>query len=160
MKKHGFSIGQNMEKRPLELRFYHRFQHIRQRCTNPKNASFKNYGAMGVKFLWTSFEDFKNDMWESFQDHINKHGEKNTSIDRINNEGHYGSDNCKWSTMREQRRNSSQNKMFEFNGEKLCLIEIAEKVNMNYRVLVKRIYAGWSLTRALKRPVTKNRWLK
>lgn len=160
MIKHRFSVGQNLKKAPLELKFYHRFQHIRQRCTNNKNPSFKNYGGRGIKFLWESFEDFKNDMWDDFCSHIEKYGERNTTIDRVDNGESYCKENCRWTTHKRQRRNSSQNKFFEFNGEMLPLVEIAERANIKYRVLVKRIYAGWTLERAVTRPITKNRWIK
>jgi len=55
--------------------------------------------------LWKSFEEFKKDMYDSYIIHIEKYGLKETTIDRINNEGNYCKKNCQWSTRSEQMKN-------------------------------------------------------
>jgi hypothetical protein len=70
-----------------------------QRCTNSKNKDYKNYGGRGIIVHpdWLSFENFYND--------IGKRPTDNHSIDRIDVNGNYGKDNCKWATLEEQATN-------------------------------------------------------
>lgn len=70
-----------------------------ERCRNPKNQSFKDYGARGIQVCerWHKFANFLADMGERPSD--------GHSIDRIDNDGNYEPSNCKWSTRIEQRHN-------------------------------------------------------
>lgn len=86
-------------------RFYNIYRQIIRRCTEPKHKAFKNYGGRGIKNLWESFEEFKQDMYESYKIHCELFGKANTTIDRIDNNFHYTLSNCKWSTWEEQASN-------------------------------------------------------
>ncbi len=86
-------------------RFYNIFKYIKQRCFNKKSTNFIKYGGRGIKCLWKSFEEFRDDMYESYQLHVKEFGEKNTQVDRIDNNGNYEKSNCKWSTIKEQANN-------------------------------------------------------
>jgi len=155
MQYHGFTKGQVLSERPLKLRFYHRFQTLSQRCKNPRSSNFRNYGARGISCKWSSFEEFKRDMWLPFKAHAAKHGVHNTTLERVSNDGDYCKENCRWATMREQRRNSRQNKFLLHGGKRKPLVQIAEETGISYRLLVKRIAAGWTLERALRAPSLK-----
>jgi len=86
-------------------RFYRIYRHMFDRCNRPKHHAFHRYGGRGIKLLWVSFEDFYRDMYESYKKHVEEFGERNTSIDRIDNENSYCKENCKWSTPKEQCNN-------------------------------------------------------
>lgn len=76
---------------------YAAWSHAQQRCTNPTNEEYKNYGARGIKFLFVSFEQFFNEL-----------GPRTTpqhSLDRINNDGNYEPGNVRWATDAQQRAN-------------------------------------------------------
>jgi hypothetical protein len=75
---------------------YHSYAGAKGRCTNPRNHKFLDYGGRGIKFLYASFPEFLADV-----------GPKppGTSLDRINNEGHYQVGNCRWATAKEQSKN-------------------------------------------------------
>ncbi len=91
-------------------RFYNIWKAIRPRCNNRKNTEFKNYGGRGIKCLWKNFEEFKEDMFISYNKHCKKFGEKATSIDRIDNNGNYYKSNCRWATPKIQSNNTRRNK--------------------------------------------------
>jgi hypothetical protein len=88
-------------------RTYRTWNMMKQRCTNPGNTSYKSYGGRGIKICdkWlTSFEDFHKDMGDR---------PEGMSLDRVDNNGGYCKENCKWSTPKEQasnRRMQSNNK--------------------------------------------------
>lgn len=124
-----------------------------QRCTNPNDKRYKNYGGRGITVCkrWrNSFEKFLEDMGEP--------PTKEHSIDRINNNGNYCKSNCRWVTRKEQNRNKRNNRLITYKGKTQCLIEWAEEYNINYDTLWCRIYKyGWPIEKALTTPVKKRR---
>lgn len=104
-------LSQNFVHGMSDSRFYRIWAGVRSRCLNPNRIKYQQYGAKGIKCNWNSFIEFKNDMYDSYVDHVNKFGEKQTQIDRIKNEGHYQKDNCRWVTLVEQARNKRNSKL-------------------------------------------------
>ena len=100
--KHGFaSCGTSAAKR----KFYTAWEAINWRCS--RRAS---YLRKGIKVEWSNFIEFKNDMFDSFLVHNAKHGGRDTTIERIDNDGNYSKKNCKWATGEEQRANQGSRK--------------------------------------------------
>jgi hypothetical protein len=62
---------------------------------------------------WLNFNGFKEDMWDSYIEHIKEYGMKQTTIDRINNNGNYCKENCRWATLSEQVENRRNQKIFK-----------------------------------------------
>lgn len=108
---------------------------IFQRCENPKCAEFKYYGARGIKVCeeWRDFACFLSDMGEA------PYG---TSIDRIDVDGDYKKDNCRWVSHTVQVRNRRNTLMYTFNNETRSLAEWAELHNLPYKVLHHRHKIG------------------
>src|SRR3990167_4739861 len=85
--------------------FYNVWRSMLKRCNNKNHKSYKRYGGRGIKILWSSFEDFAQDMYQDYQKHCEEFGSRNTSIDRIDNNNNYYKKNCKWATWKEQAKN-------------------------------------------------------
>jgi len=81
-------------------RLYNIWKNARQRCRNPKNPDFYLYGARGIKFaiVWDDFTAFRE--WA-----LQNGYSKELTLDRIDPDGDYTPDNCRWATWREQRLN-------------------------------------------------------
>ena len=76
------------------------------------------------------------------------------TLDRIDNDGNYCPENCRWVSMREQSQNKpKQSDLYEYNGESHTLYEWAEIMGVAFRTLKYRIKVGWSLEKAFSTPV-------
>lgn len=116
------------------------------RCNNPNNHAYNYYGGRGITVCdrWKSFENFLIDMGE-------RPGRK--TIDRINVNGDYEPGNCRWASMKEQRRNCRNTVFYEFNGQKKILPDWAEEFGINMGTVKSRLTRGWTLDRALTQEV-------
>lgn len=104
-----------------KTRQYRIWQNMIQRCTNKNNKKYYLYGGRGIRVCdrWLeSFQNFHDDMGEIFNDHIKKHGENNTTIDRINSDGNYEPNNTRWATFSVQNQNLKprKNKKTKYKG--------------------------------------------
>lgn len=125
---------------------------MRARCENQNDQGYDRYGARGIRVCnrWRdSFENFYADMGPRPSAHH--------SIDRIDNNGDYSPENCRWATVKEQARNRRSTRFIEFRGESKSIAEWAEIKGMSYQVLFKRLQSGWPAERALTQPVRARR---
>lgn len=131
------------------------FRGIKQRCRSKKR---KDYAGRGIVCDWKSFQEFKNDMYKSYLKHVNEHGEKDTMIERIDNNKGYSKENCTWATRLEQNNNKRNVRKFLYKGKNLTLRQWSQKININYDCLRNRLDRKWTVERMLSTPIriTKN----
>lgn len=113
------------------------------RCTNPRTASFKWYGAKGITVCdeWRSFENFIRDMGDRPSA---KH-----SIDRINNSVGYSKDNCRWATAVQQARNTSRCRRLVVGNVSQTIPEWAAVQGIPVETIRARLRNGWSVRDAI-----------
>lgn len=126
-------------------RFYTIWQQMKDRCGNSNRDDYNTYGGRDITVCdrWkNSFENFRDDMYYSYLDHIEKFGEKNTSIDRIDVNGNYEPSNCRWATLKEQNRNKRNNRIIRFRGNEITLAEASEITGVTSSCIRQRLYKG------------------
>lgn len=119
---------------------------MRQRCQNPSNHAYGKYGARGIDVCerWNTFENFLEDMGpKPTHDH---------SIERIDNNGGYRPDNCRWATNREQCNNRRTNARIIFNGETRTIAQWASITGIHHSTIWNRARRGWSPDKILTTP--------
>ncbi len=109
--------------RSKENSLYSTWQMMRQRCENPANSSYANYGGRGITVCerWQDFDRFVDDM------HPKPEG---MSLDRIDNDMGYSPENCRWATQMQQANNTRR--CHEWDGERISLREICRRMNVEY----------------------------
>jgi len=130
-----------------KLSIYSIWRDMLQRCNNPNNSAYKNYGGRGITVCkrWLKFENFYADMGDR---------PKSLTLGRINNEKGYFPDNCSWSTMKAQANNKRNNIKIKFQNQYLTLKEWSEKIGMKYPTLARRIKKyHWPIEKALTKPI-------
>ena len=143
-KKHGCSHS----------RLYQIYNNMKSRCYKEYAKEFENYGGRGIKICdeWLGKDGFIN-----FYNWAYSNGySENLTIDRINNEGNYDPNNCRWVTMMVQNSNSRHTHMLEYNGEKKNISEWAREKGIKRGTLAKRTISGWEVEKALNTPINKN----
>lgn len=125
-------------------RLYKCWRNMINRCENPNNKGYKNYGNRGIKVCdeWHNFDEFYK--WAS------SNGYKDTlTIERIDvNKGYYPN-NCTWADNYTQARNRTDNVRLKFNGKEMILTDWAKEVGINYKTISDRLKRGWTVEEAL-----------
>lgn len=122
-------------------RLHHIWHGIKQRCLNKKNSRYYRYGALGIKIC----DEWKNDFVSFYNWAVENGYTDKLSIDRLDNKGDYCPENCRWTTQHEQLRNYSKNRMITYNGETLCLTDMAKKYGVPFFTAYSRLRRGKSL---------------
>ena len=118
-----------------------------ERCRNPEKAQFDDYGGRGITVCerWMQFAPFYADM-----------GPKPSrlhTLDRIDNDGPYTPENCRWATRQVQRNNQRRSKVYTFNHVSGSLKDLARHFGLSYSMLHQRISTlGWPLHKAMTIP--------
>jgi hypothetical protein len=131
-------------------RLYKLYCGIKQRCFYLKNINYKNYGGRGIIMC----EEWKNNYslfkkWSLNNGYIENEGRNILTIDRIDNNGNYEPNNCRFITNKENSQNRRNNYSIEYNGEFFNLKNLCSKLDLKYTTIRKRVYDGIPINKAL-----------
>lgn len=123
---------------------------MKSRCFNPNRKNYPRYGGRGITVCdeWLKFEPFYEwAMSNGYTDEL--------SIDRIDNDGNYCPENCRWVGAKTQANNKTNSDIIELNGDRHTIAEWAEITGIGYATIYARIHIyNYSPERALSKEVT------
>ncbi len=120
---------------------------IKQRCLNPSNHAYADYGGRGIRLHPPWVRDFA-----AFYDAIGPRPSPQLTLDRIDNDKGYVPGNLRWATRTEQLRNCRSNHRVQYQGDSLTIAELAERTGQPYQRLWRRIQDGWAIEDAVTLP--------
>jgi hypothetical protein len=133
---------------------YYRWKNIKQRCFNSKNPEWKNYGNRNI----TICNEWEND-YTKFRDWALANGYKpELQIDRIDNNGNYEPNNCRWVNQSINQNNKRNNYFVTYMGTKKTITEWAKIVGIHRDTIDHRIQKGWSVKKTFETPKMKNQF--
>ena len=139
-------------------KLYRIWNNMKQRCLNPNNTYYKDYGARGITIYkdWLLFKNFHRDVVNSYNKHIDIFGHVDTTIDREDNEKGYYPDNIRWATRAENNLNRRCQRLFKttnfLSGETIISNnqnETAKRLGLDQSNIVKclkgkrKSVSGW-----------------
>lgn len=136
--KHGYLVGGRVKCE------YRSWLNMRGRCENRNDTNWKNYGGRGitVRKEWNNFENFLRDM--------GNRPKKGMSLDRIDNNGNYCKENCRWATRKQQHANMRRNIVYK--GE--IATEASRRLGGRRQLVAFRVtIMGWDKERAFTQPL-------
>ncbi len=120
-----------------DTRLYRIWDNIRGRTLRPSNTYWENYGGRGITLYepWRQFALFME--WalaNGYRDDL--------FIERIDNDGGYSPENCRWATRHEQDRNKRSNVWVDYQGERICQADLANRLGVHYSTIYYRLKSG------------------
>ena len=134
-------ITHNLSK----TRLYSIYNNMKARCYNPKNPYFYNYGGRGISIC----DEWLNDFCSFYNWAVNNGYDSSLFIDRINNNGNYEPNNCRWVTPKENSNNKRNNKYILYKGETHTIAQWAEILEINAHTLRNRMYRNLTFEQAI-----------
>ena len=132
-------------------RLYRTWCNMKGRCYRKSMKRYERYGGRGI----TVCKEWK-DSFEIFKEWALSNGySDNLTLDRIDNNGNYCPENCRWITNKEQQSNKSDNHLITYNGKTQTITQWAEELGMSGKSFEKRIRVWKDIKRAIETPVQK-----
>lgn len=134
-------------KGPSRTRTYKAWAAMKRRCDNANEDSYPRYGGRGITYdpRWGRFEAFLADMGIC---------EPGMSLERIDPNGNYGKENCRWIPLVRQSANRRNTVYFDYQGERRSLEELSQISGLNRGTISWRIrHLGWTVEQAVSTPL-------
>ena len=129
------------------VKLYKVWAGIKQRCCNPRNCRYADYGGRGISLCdeWMGYESFA--AWAERSNY-----EDGLDIDRIDNNGGYNPNNCRFVPRVINCRNKRDNVFLDLGGDRKTIAEWAETTGLSPNTIQKRLCMGWSARDAILLP--------
>lgn len=139
----------------MSTRLNDTFCTMRQRCYNPNNPKYKDYGARGITICSEWYTPGSHKGWRAFKKWALENGySDDLTIDRIDNEKGYSPKNCRWTTPKIQSNNKRDNHIITYKGKTQTLALWCEELGLKYGTIATRIdYYHWSVERAFEQKI-------
>ncbi len=143
--KHGFTLKEQRNKSNPKWRAHVTWLSMKARCDNPKNERYCDYGGRGITYdpRWKDFSTFVEDMGCP---------EPEMTLDRIDCDGNYSKENCRWADRATQNKNRRNARFLLHDGQYRTVTEWARFLGVPRRLLQVRLDRGWSVEDTLSRP--------
>jgi hypothetical protein len=125
---------------------------MNKRCRNKLSKEYPNYGGRGIR-VCDRWSEPKGMGFTNFLSDMGRRPPECTSIDRIDVNGDYCPENCRWATDKEQRRNKRSSRVFTAFGKTQCQCDWAEELGGSWAAIWQRLRRGWTLEEALSKPI-------
>lgn len=144
--RHCGNCGVNQMHGKTGDRTYQTWRNMIRRCYDKKCNDYPRYGGRGIHvcYEWYLFENFLSDMGDR---------PARMSLDRIDVNGRYSKENCRWATAKKQMNNRTINHYVTANGVKKTIAEWSDETGLGWQVIHGRLKRGWSDKRAVTTPV-------
>ena len=131
-----------------KTRLYKIWCGMRERCNRVNHSAYKNYGGRGIKVCleWDDYVAFRE--WATNNGYSNE-----LTLDRIDVDGNYCPENCRWVTMDEQHKNRRDNNIVDYKGQRYILADLARLKGIGWTTLKYRLQKGWSVEDAVEKPI-------
>ena len=138
--------------RSSKSRAYAVWSGMKERCQNPKNRSYPNYGGRGIVVChdWEKFEGFLADMG---------HPPKDLTLERLDNNLGYSKENCIWASRDVQAKNRRSNIVLTYMGRSLLASEWARRLNLKLPTILARYHKGKPIEQILNQKLSSGRKL-
>jgi hypothetical protein len=129
------------------INFYWKWKGMRQRCLNPKNPRYEDYGGHGIFICreWDSYEAFRD--WALAEGWVN-----GLQIDQIDNDGSYTPDNYRFVEQKENVNNTRKNRFLTWQGKTQTIAQWASQIGVAQKTLQHRVARGWDIDRIFTQP--------
>lgn len=137
-------ISQKMTKHGgTDTKLFRLWIHMKERCSNPNHKSYKDYGGRGISVCpeWKDFPTFRD--WAISKNYEEDSDFMKCTLDRIDVDGDYSPDNCRFVSMKEQCNNRRNNHWLIYKGEEHTIAQWSELLDIPQATLYKRVELGW-----------------
>lgn len=126
-------------------RIFNIWQNMRGRCNCNTNYDYKDYGGRGIKVC----DEWNNNFINFYNWAMNNGYDETLTLDRINVNGNYEPNNCRWADNYQQANNKRNTKKYKYNNRFYTIRELSNLSGLKYSTIQSRLYKNWSVEKAI-----------
>lgn len=151
--------NQNHKHGMSRTRIYNVYRDMYNRCYNPDDISYPNYGEIGIKICdeWLGNDGVINFCNWAYENGYKEADRGRCTLDRVEVDGDYSPDNCRWTTMKVQSNNKRNNLYYTIDGQTKTLSEWCDDYNLCVQSVYGRLKRGMDIKTALTKPMQKRK---